>query len=70
MSDFDIISTNEIIEIIPPIPVVIEIASNPIAINGQDGKSAYQIAIDNGFVGTEQEWLDSLKIKEWDSNNW
>ena len=25
------------------------------------GKSAYQIAVDNGFVGTEQEWLESLK---------
>ena len=24
------------------------------------GKSAYQIAVDNGFIGTEQEWLDSL----------
>ena len=29
--------------------------------NGADGKSAYEIAIDNGFEGTEQEWLDSLK---------
>ena len=25
------------------------------------GKSAYQIAVENGFVGTEQEWLESLK---------
>ena len=25
------------------------------------GKSAYDIAIDNGFVGTEQEWLQSLQ---------
>ena len=24
------------------------------------GLSAYQIAVKNGFVGTEQEWLDSL----------
>lgn len=31
-------------------------------INGfEDGKSAYQIAVDNGFVGTENEWLNSLK---------
>ena len=32
--------------------------------NGEDGingKSAYQIAIDNGFQGTEEEWLESLK---------
>ncbi len=28
------------------------------------GKSAYEIAVDNGFVGTEQEWLDSLKGKD------
>lgn len=31
------------------------------ALKGKDGKSAYQIAVDNGFVGTEQEWLASLK---------
>jgi len=30
------------------------------ALKGQDGKSAYEIAIDNGFSGTEQEWIDSL----------
>lgn len=30
-------------------------------INGEDGKSAYEIAVDNGFEGTEQEWLESLK---------
>lgn len=27
---------------------------------GKDGKSAYQIAVDNGFKGTEKEWLQSL----------
>lgn len=27
---------------------------------GQDGKSAYQVAVDNGFDGTEAEWLRSL----------
>ena len=29
--------------------------------NGVDGKSAYEIAVENGFVGTEEEWLESLK---------
>ena len=29
--------------------------------DGQDGESAYQIALDNGFVGTESEWLESIK---------
>lgn len=28
---------------------------------GQSGKSAYEIAVDNGFEGTEPEWLESLK---------
>ena len=28
---------------------------------GKDGKSAYEIALDHGFVGTEEEWLESLK---------
>lgn len=28
---------------------------------GKDGKSAYEIAVENGFVGTEIEWLESLK---------
>lgn len=28
--------------------------------DGTDGKSAYELAVDNGFIGTEQEWLESL----------
>lgn len=28
---------------------------------GKDGKSAYQVAVDNGFEGSESEWLASLK---------
>jgi len=31
---------------------------------GADGESAYQIAVDNGFVGTEAEWLTSLQGAE------
>ena len=30
-----------------------------------DGKSAYEVAVDNGFVGTEQEWLASLQGADW-----
>ncbi len=30
-------------------------------LNGNDGKSAYDIAVKNGFHGTEEEWLSSLK---------
>jgi hypothetical protein len=29
--------------------------------NGADGASAYKIAVEQGFVGTEQEWIDSLQ---------
>ena len=29
--------------------------------NGIDGKSAYQLAVEKGFVGTESEWVASLK---------
>lgn len=30
-----------------------------------DGKSAYEIAVDNGFVGTEAQWLASLQGADW-----
>lgn len=30
------------------------------ACTAENGKSAYEIAVDNGFVGTESEWLRSL----------
>lgn len=29
--------------------------------DGNSGKSSYETAVDNGFVGTETEWLESLK---------
>ena len=29
--------------------------------DGKDGKSAYQLAVDAGFDGTETQWLESLK---------
>lgn len=29
--------------------------------NGSDGLSAYEIAVRNGFIGSESEWLESLK---------
>ena len=27
---------------------------------GDDGKSAYDIAVAHGFIGSEEEWLESL----------
>ena len=32
-------------------------------VQGPAGASAYQLAVANGFVGTEQQWLLSLKGK-------
>lgn len=29
-----------------------------------NGKSAYEIAVENGFIGTEEEWLESLHGKD------
>lgn len=34
------------------------------ALKGEDGKSAYQLAVELGFVGTEEEWIASLKGKD------
>ena len=36
---------------------------------GDDGKSAYQIALDHGFIGTESEWLASLKGEKGDTGD-
>lgn len=33
-------------------------------LQGGDGKSAYEIAVENGFRGTEAEWLATLKGKD------
>ena len=32
-----------------------------ITAQGPQGKSAYEVAVENGFEGTEQQWLNSLK---------
>ena len=33
-----------------------------VGIQGASGKSAYQIAVDNGFQGTQAEWIASLQV--------
>ncbi len=30
-------------------------------LKGEDGKSAYEIAVEHGYVGTEEQWLNDLK---------
>ena len=46
---------------IPPTPDLYQQLLQKISEKGKDGKSAYEIAIEHGFVGTENEWLESLK---------
>lgn len=41
----------------------VELSGGDMAI-GIQGKSAYEIAVENGFEGTEEEWLESLKGKD------
>lgn len=36
---------------------------------GQDGDSAYEVAVENGYTGTVEEWLDSLVGPEGTGNN-
>ena len=37
--------------------------------SGKDGESAYEIAVRNGFKGTETEWLESLKGEKGDTGD-
>ena len=48
---------------VPPTPDLYQQLLQKIneAEKGSDGKSAFEIAVENGFVGTEAEWLESLK---------
>lgn len=36
---------------------------------GEPGKSAYEIAVEHGFVGSEEEWLVSLKGEKGDKGD-
>ena len=46
---------------VPPTPDLYQQLLQKISEKGKDGKSAYEIAVEHGFVGTEVEWLESLK---------
>ena len=46
---------------IPPTPDLYQQLLQKISEKGKDGKSAFEIAVEHGFVGTEAEWLKNLK---------
>ena len=47
----------------PAVQKVTKITVAQLGARGYTGISAYEIAVKNGFVGTESDWLDSLKNK-------
>lgn len=46
---------------VPPTPDLYQQLLEKIFEKGKDGKSSYEISVEHGFVGTETEWLESLK---------
>ena len=46
---------------VPPTPDLYQQLLQKISEKGKDGKSTFEIAVEHGFVGTETEWLESLK---------
>lgn len=70
--DTRIIPKEEYEEIIDELAEIIQ--KNTEAMNRinefEDGESAYEIAVDNGFEGTEEEWLNSLKGANGKSAYW
>ena len=55
-SGFDGESSN-----VPPTPDLYQQLLQKISEKGKDGKSAFEIAVEHGFAGTETEWLKSLR---------
>ena len=49
---------------VPPTPDLYQQLLQKISEKGGNGKSAFEIAVENGFVGTESEWLESLRGKD------
>ena len=63
MGDFELLDAQDVLVDIEGTPKRLQeaIDNGELGGSGTAGKSAYEIAVDNGFVGTETEWLESLK---------
>lgn len=46
---------------------VINLSAGNLTITGPQGLSAYEVAVKNGYEGTEAEWLESLKAYDFDT---
>ena len=68
MGDFELLDAQDVLVDIGGVPKRLQKAIDDGLIggggSGTAGKSAYEIAVQNGFVGTETEWLESLKGAE------
>lgn len=49
---------------VPPTPDLYQQLLQKISEKGGNGKSAFEIAVEYGFIGTETEWLESLHGKD------
>lgn len=58
---FEIKNVNEAAVIIGPLLFTIAGSGSG---DGAPGKSAYEVAVENGFIGTETQWLASLKGRD------
>ena len=52
-----------------PITLVLQIDDGGASGAGSDGLSAYEVAVSNGFVGSESQWLDSLVGEQGETGN-
>ena len=51
----------KIVAFILPVLLVLSMASCAAFGGGRDGRSAYEVAVENGYTGDEESWLASLK---------
>jgi hypothetical protein len=49
-----------IINVIPGVPMLVELQ---LFRDGKNGKSAYEIAVENGYTGTEQQFANDLLLE-------
>lgn len=50
-------SIPDVVSVAPTVPINIELQ---LFRDGINGKSAYQIVVENGYAGTEQDWINDL----------
>lgn len=50
-------SIKGIVNVVPVLPMVVELQ---LFRDGLNGKSAYELALENGFIGSELEWVQTL----------